>query len=408
MKCETMTPSALLANVPSAPLMNSLRLLAFVSGLLLFGAVAEAGEASPTQRVAIPDGGTCQYGSPELPSSLQTIRGFRSATVTGRVDIVPNAPPIAVVIEHSSGFAELDEAVLVAMRRIRCSTPALKPRLISAFQSFVFNDNNGDAIPIAPESARLFAGYGLMFDRVNMAEEANAAYADAIRVNPQYAATYSYRADMRERKGQLAEALADLDEAIKLNPQYTWALRQRASLRLKMGDAVGAAADGKLAMELLPRGNEYWPVGRSLFNAGDFGRASQALRLAVLERPDYAYAAIWSYVASMRAGETDRAPSEFETNSKGLDSDAWPSPVVGYLQGKVPVNALLAAAQGPNDADRAGRVCEANFYMAQKELIERHPQAAQPLLEAARRDCPKTFVEYTAAAATLGQMPSIK
>ncbi|RQP23157.1 energy transducer TonB family protein [Piscinibacter terrae] len=375
---------------------------------LLFAAAADASDVPPIQRVAAPGGGTCEYGAPEVPRSIQAMTGFRSATVTGRVDIVANSPPAAVVIEHSSGFTELDEAVLVAMRKIRCQSPAAKPQMFSALQTFVFNLDFAGGIPVTAESARLFAGLGRYFDGLHMPAEADAAYADAIRANPQYALTYSYRADLRERNGQLAEALADLDEAIRLDPQYAWALRQRAGLRLKMGDADGAEADRKLAMTLMPRVNENWTVGRLLFNAHDFKHAAASLRRAVRDRPDNAYPVIWSYVASMRADDAGRAADELNADIGRLDAKAWPYPVISHLQGRLSADALLAAARGADDAQRAERVCEANFYMAQKELIGQHEQAAQPLLEAARRDCPKTFIEYTAAVAALDRMSSAK
>jgi lipoprotein NlpI len=386
---------------------SSLRAVGLVFGLVFSMSAIAAGD--PTlQRVAIPGGATCEYGSPELPHNFLVMQGFRSATVVGRIDIAPNSPPAAVVIEHSSGFAELDQAVLLAMKRIRCTSPETRPRMVSALQSFVFNVDEAHGIPIASESAPLFAGHGLALGERNKVAEAEGAYADAIRMDPKYAAAYSYRAMLRERNGRMAEALADLDEAIKLNPQYTWALRQRASLRFKMGDKQGASEDQKLAMRLLPRVSEQWVLGRDYFDLGDFRRAAEALRIAVQAEPGNAFRMMYSYAAARRAGEVVGAQEEFDNAAKDLNASAWPYTIVEYLRGRASARDMLAVANGADESERVGRVCEASFYMAQKELIDGHADTAKPLLEAAQRDCPKTFIEYASAVAELGRMTSAK
>jgi lipoprotein NlpI len=79
----------------------------------------------------------------------------------------------------------------------------------------------------------------------------------------------------------------------------------------------------------------------------------------------------------------------------------WPAPVIHMFLGQTTPAAVLAAADDPNAAKKTDHVCEANFYSGEWALRQGNKDDAARLFRVAARDCPRAFVEATAAALEL-------
>ena len=263
--------------------------------------------------------------------------------------------------------------------------------------------------------------------------EAMARYDKALAENPRDTRALMGRANARWRKKDLDGALADLDAVIAIDPAYAPALARRMAVRMAKhdydgalvdadaaiangmnvadmyatratirdarGDEAGAMADLDKALELAPLHPGALRLrGRHRFHQGRFDAAARDFeqRLAIEHNP---FDAIWISLARTRAGADGRAVLEgWLAESRSTD---WPAPLMQYLLGTIDRDALFTLATA-DPAKRAGRECEARFYVAEDLVAKGKRDEGRALLEKARSDCPRDFLESRAARMELG------
>jgi lipoprotein NlpI len=130
--------------------------------------------------------------------------------------------------------------------------------------------------------------------------------------------------------------------------------------------------------------------GRTADAEADFRKASEL-------SPTDAYAALWFDLAARRTN----VPSRLAETAKQLDMTAWPAPVVREFLGELNSAQTLAAANDNDPKTRLGQTCEASFYSGEFALLKNNKQEALRLLRLAASDCPRGFLESTAAIAEL-------
>ena len=79
----------------------------------------------------------------------------------------------------------------------------------------------------------------------------------------------------------------------------------------------------------------------------------------------------------------------------------WPAPVIRLFLGQMTQEAVLAAADDPNPKTKKRQLCEANFFSGELALMQGTKDKAARLFRLAAADCPKYFIEWTAAVAEL-------
>jgi len=84
-----------------------------------------------------------------------------------------------------------------------------------------------------------------------------------------------------------------------------------------------------------------------------------------------------------------------------LDMQVWPAPVVRLYLGETTPAAVLAAADDPDPKKKREQACEANFYSGELAQLQDAKAEATRLFRLAASDCPRTFVEWSAANAEL-------
>jgi tetratricopeptide (TPR) repeat protein len=212
-------------------------------------------------------------------------------------------------------------------------------------------------------------------------EEAVAAYREALmeqtreRVPLAWAATQSDLGNALWRLGERESGTARLDEAVAV---YREALKEQTRERVPRD---WAATQKRL--------------GYALFNQGDFAGAALDLQ-EVVDGTD-AYPILWLYLARARIGKQD-AKSDLEHSAAGLNPSQWPYPVIDlFLEQRTP-EALVAAAEKPEEQ------CEAQYYLGQWHLVRGESANAMKALRNAVASCPKTFIEYAGAVAELKRL----
>jgi lipoprotein NlpI len=175
-------------------------------------------------------------------------------------------------------------------------------------------------------------------------------------------------------KGDFGRAIADFSEAIRLEPKFADAYLNRGLAYLYSGTLDKALADVSEASELDPQ------------DAYD------------------AYKALWADIVAQR----NKASSHLSQASAGIDMTPWPAPIIRSFLGRMPPEAVLAAADDPDTKKKKNQVCEANFYGGELALRLGAKDEAVRLFRLAASGCAKDVNEWFAANAelkALGETP---
>jgi tetratricopeptide (TPR) repeat protein len=214
------------------------------------------------------------------------------------------------------------------------------------------------------------------------------------------------RASAYMATGKCHEALADLDEVLKLKSGDLDAVVLHASANLCLKNQDAARRDIAAAIAIKPNAGIYEFSARSLWNDGDFAAAGRdflhARQLTGKRDSVSYYLALWYAISAQRGGGFDAAA--FDQAAAPLDLDEWPGALIDFFRGKTAEAKVYRAAQA-DDATKANeRKCEADFYIGEGRLIHGDAAGAKPLLQLAADDCPKQFIEYTAARTELDRL----
>jgi lipoprotein NlpI len=252
-----------------------------------------------------------------------------------------------------------------------------------------------EAIRLDPKSAWAFAERGSLYKDKGDPDHALADFNESIRLDPGYAIAFFSRSALYKSKGDLGRAMTDLNESIRLDPNYALAYFTRGSLSYMLGNNPAALDDFTKAIKLdsenatvyFNRGVSYFVIGGRLADAiADFKKASEL-------NPKDAYAALWRDLAERRNnGKGDLAEA-----AKQLDMTVWPAPVIRQYLGELSAEQTVAAAADNDPRTKLAQTCEANFYGGELALVKKNKKEAQRQLKLAADNCPRSFIESTAA-----------
>jgi lipoprotein NlpI len=185
------------------------------------------------------------------------------------------------------------------------------------------------------------------------------------------AQAYAYRGIAKATTGDYDGAREDLNFAVALQSDYSAdAYAFRGYFELVQGDSANAAAD--LARSAAQK---IWP-----------------------------YNVLWLSLARQKAHIPDTDNLSLKAHAARLDLTQWPGLVVKYLLGETTADATKAAAKEGDPARLNERVCDADFYVAERDLAEANVAAAKPLLQHAVQICPFASFERMGATAELMRM----
>jgi len=260
-----------------------------------------------------------------------------------------------------------------------------------------FADFN-EAIRLDPKNAWAYAERGNLYKGKGDSEHALADFGQSIRLDPNYAIAYFFRGELYKKNGDYDRAVTDLNESIRLDPNYPMAYFTRGSVSYTMGNVVASLADFDASIKLDPNATTYLSRGVAYFYVGGHVPDAEAdFRKATELNPTDAYAALWLDIAARR----NNSPSRLAEAAKKLDMTAWPAPIVRQFLGELNVAQTVSAAADSDPKTQRGQTCEANFYSGELALLKKQKPEALRLLKLAANDCPRGFIESTAAIAEL-------
>jgi tetratricopeptide (TPR) repeat protein len=273
----------------------------------------------------------------------------------------------------------------------------LKSDVDHAFADF------SEAIRLDPKNAWAYTNRGNLYKNKGDFEHALADLNEAIRLDPNYAMVFLARGDVYRSQGDLNRAMTDLNESIRLDSNYASAYFTRGRLSYMLGNNPGALEDFTKAIKFdtedatayFNRGVAYYVVGGHLADAvADFKKASEF-------NPKDAYAALWRDLAERR---TNNVTGHLAEAAKQLDMTVWPAPVIRQFLGELNAEQAVAAAADNDPRTKQAQTCEANFYGGELALLKKNKKEALRQLRLAADNCPRSFVESTAAIAELIQI----
>jgi len=268
--------------------------------------------------------------------------------------------------------------------------------------------NYQDAVTLCAQAARsgdlsdndrahAFNDRGNAYNAQGEFDQAIESYDQAIKLAPDYPEAYFDRATADNGKDDFDAAIHDFGRAIALQPNDAEAVLSRGQDFALEGKYADAIRDYDQAAKVDPEYADVagWAKGQALFDLGRFPEAKAAFERYLQAKPDYAYGALWLYLAAAHAKQ-DGGPA-LADRSQQLDLSQWPGPLVKVYLGSLSVDdALAAAKQGdPNYLDQ--QACEAAFYLGEFNLVSGRREDAVRDLTKAMTTCPKSAAERDAA-----------
>jgi tetratricopeptide (TPR) repeat protein len=254
------------------------------------------------------------------------------------------------------------------------------------------------AIELDPTDGLAYVGRAGAFVQKDDFERAFSDYARAIELNPSDVRAYLSRGSAHRTKGDIDRAIVDFDRAIQISPTYKPAYFQRGGAYVDKGDFDHALADYDEGIRLDPKDpRAYRSRAMVKLRAGSLVQSLDDLDQSLELDPKDAYAALWRDIVAKRANR----PRRLAERVAQLDMATWPAPVVHLFLGETTPEAVLAAAENSDSRVQKGQICEANFYTGELALQRGSKEDAARLFSLAASDCPKGFIERSAANAEL-------
>ncbi len=230
---------------------------------------------------------------------------------------------------------------------------------------------------------------------------------DSVRGAAGQAAVLTNRANARDAQGDRAGALRDYDAAIQRDPTLAMAFNDRGASAQFHDDNEHAIADFDAALRLDPTyATAYANRGRAYFFLGRLADAAWDFEQARARAPGDLTILLWRMLAQTGVGQAAAARTAARTDTAAADKSAWPWPLVAVYLGEHDIawGQKQAVAGAGNAAGRAGRVCEAAFYLGEKTLLDGARATALPLLRQAASGCTPRSVEAASARTELGRI----
>ncbi len=206
-------------------------------------------------------------------------------------------------------------------------------------------------------------------------------------------------------KRNYKKALADLTVSINKNPLVAETFLLRGGIRAEKGDYEGAIKDYTRSLELGPNDPcAYSLRGNAFFHLGEFDKAEDDFEKAIELGFNLGKAntVLWLYLARENSGKDGREALYEQT--RRLDLNVWPGPVVLLYLGEIEPDKLLARARDDDKEVEKGQLCEGYFYVGEYYLLEARADLALNAFILARNTGLVDYVEYIGAEAEIRRL----
>jgi lipoprotein NlpI len=256
----------------------------------------------------------------------------------------------------------------------------------------------GRVIELDPNDRLVYTFRGDAYAAMDDLDHGIADFNQAIRIDPKFAPAYCARGSAYRGKGDLERAIADYNQAIELDPKFKAAYFGRGSAYEVSGYFDRAIADYDQVIQLDPKVAKAYRIrGIANLKPGSLPKSLEDLNQSGALEPKDPYTSLWLDIVAKRSN----LPSRLAEASKQLDMTKWPAPIIHLFLGEMTLEEVLAAADDADAKKKKGELCEANFYGGELAFQRGTREEAARLFRLAVEDCPKTFIEWSAASAEL-------
>jgi tetratricopeptide (TPR) repeat protein len=259
------------------------------------------------------------------------------------------------------------------------------------------------ALKFAPNSADALYNRGGAYSKLGRWNEALADFNALLKLVPNDPNTFYTRAWIYAQLGKDEAAIADLDRVLELVPKDQEALLDRGGLNIRAGRYDDAIRDFTRLLELDPRAAAAaYSRGRAYYARRDYAKAAEDFMLALKLRANNPYAALRLYLAQAHLGKID--VTVLEKGIEKLDPEIWPRPLLELFAGTGTDPALLAGINQLPSKLRPDVLCEAQYYLGERALLNGDEAKAREYFTAAAAAGASTTIEHIDAKAALARV----
>jgi lipoprotein NlpI len=259
------------------------------------------------------------------------------------------------------------------------------------------------ALKFAPDASDALYNRGGAYAKLGRWNDALADFNAVLKIAPNDPNTFYARAWVQSQRGEDGAAIADLDRVLAIAPDDQEALLDRGGLNIRAGRYDNAIRDFGQLLKLDPKAAAAaYNRGRAYYAKQDFKNAAEDFALTLQLRANNPYAALRLYLAQSHLGKGDEA-----VLTKGidkLDPTIWPRPLLELFAGTGKDPELIAGIEELPPKLRADVLCEAQYYLGERALLNGDKEAARDYFAAAASSGASTTIERIDAKAALARV----
>jgi lipoprotein NlpI len=259
------------------------------------------------------------------------------------------------------------------------------------------------ALKFAPNSSDALYNRGGAYSKLGRWDDALADFNALLKIVPNDPNTHYARAWVQAQRGEDKAAIADLDKVLEIAPDDQEALLDRGGMNIRAGRYDDAIRDFSALLKLDPKAAAAaYNRGRAYYANGNFKDAAEDFTLTLKLRPDNPYAALRLYLAQAHLGKGDEAV--LKKGIEKLDPAVWPRPLLELFAGTGKDPELIAGINQLPAKLRTDVLCEAQYYLGERALLNGDKKAARDYFEAAAATSASGTIERIDAKAALARV----
>ena len=259
------------------------------------------------------------------------------------------------------------------------------------------------ALKFAPDSSDALYNRGGAYSKLGRWDDALADFNALLKIVPNDPNTYYARAWIHAQRGEDKAAIADLDRVLEIAPDDQEALLDRGGMNIRAGRYDDAARDFGQLLKLDPKAAAAaYNRGRAYYAKEDYKNAAEDFALTLELRADNPYAALRLFLAQSHLGKGD--DGVLKKGIDKLDPTIWPRPLLELFAGTGKDPELIAGINQLPAKVRGNVLCEAQYYLGERALLDGDKKAARDYFAAAAATGASSTIEHIDAKGALARM----
>lgn len=260
------------------------------------------------------------------------------------------------------------------------------------------------AATLDPNYLSAYMNLGMAYGTTARYSESAEAFQQALRLDSNNVGALNGLGIAQFRLGQHEEGIQTVKQAVRLNPRFVDGHLNLARWYHGLARYEEAAASFTEVMKLVPKWPQtYFERSQDYLYLAKYDAAASDAR-TFLELTDWhsdraEYMVIIAVLSYSGAGKASDAKDILDLAAKRSNSATWPYPIITFLRGELPGDALVALAGNNND-----RLTEAHGYIGMDLLLKDQKDEAVSHFKWVREHGNRNFVEYTLASIELNRL----